>query len=81
MNAVLDRLEQGLRQQHEFNANAAHQLRTPLSVLMTDIDTLKELDVAIRLRADVEHMSRIVSQLLLVAQLETPPSMSTRLSI
>lgn len=71
MNAVLDRLEQGLRQQHEFNANAAHQLRTPLSVLMTDIDTLKELDVAIRLRADVEHMSRILSQLLLVAQLET----------
>jgi signal transduction histidine kinase len=71
MNAVLDRLEQGLQQQREFNANAAHQLRTPLSVLMANVDTLKEPDVANRLRADIEHMSRIVSQLLLIAQLET----------
>lgn len=71
MNAVLDRLEQGLQQQREFNANAAHQLRTPLAVLMANIDALKEPDVANRLRSDVEHMSRIVSQLLLIAQLET----------
>lgn len=71
MNMVLDRLEQGLRRQREFNANAAHQLRTPLSVLMANVDMLKEPDVASQLRPDVEHMSRIVSQLLLVARLET----------
>jgi signal transduction histidine kinase len=71
MNAVLDRLEQGLARQREFNANAAHQLRTPLSVLMANVDTLKETDIASRLRTDVEQMSRIVSQLLLVARLET----------
>lgn len=71
MNAALDRLEQGLQRQREFNANAAHQLRTPLAVLMANVDTLKEEDTANRLRGDVEHMSRIVSQLLLVAQLET----------
>jgi signal transduction histidine kinase len=71
MNSVLDRLEHGLQQQREFNANAAHQLRTPLSILLANLDNLKELEVASRLRTDVEHMSRIVSQLLLVAQLET----------
>lgn len=71
MNAALDHLDQGLQQQREFNANAAHQLRTPLSVLMANVDALNEPEVANRLRTDVEHMSRIVSQLLLVAQLET----------
>jgi signal transduction histidine kinase len=71
MNAALDRLEQGLQHQREFNANAAHQLRTPLAVLMANMDSLKDPDVANRLRTDVEHMSRIVSQLLLVARLET----------
>ena len=71
MNSVLDRLEQGLQHQREFNANAAHQLRTPLAVLLANIETLKNPEVASRLRVDVEHMSRIVSQLLLVARLET----------
>ena len=73
MNSALDHLEQGLQQQREFNANAAHQLRTPLSVLMANMDDLKEPEVANRLRTDVEHMSRIVSQLLLVARLEHSP--------
>lgn len=71
MNGVLDRLEQGLQQQCEFNANAAHQLRTPLAVLMANLDTLTDPKLASRLRIDVEHMSRIVSQLLLLSKLET----------
>jgi signal transduction histidine kinase len=71
MNAALDHLEQGLERQREFNANAAHQLRTPLSVLMANVDGLKDPEIATRLRTDVEQMSRIVSQLLLVARLET----------
>lgn len=73
MNSALDRLEKGLEHQREFNANAAHQLRTPLAALLASIDTLKDSDVADRLRGDVEHMSRIVSQLLFVARLETLP--------
>ena len=61
MNAALDRLDTGLRLQREFNANAAHQLRTPLAVLLANIDALKDPAIADRLRTDVEHMSRIVS--------------------
>ncbi len=71
MNSALEHLEQGLQRQREFNANAAHQLRTPLSVLMANVDALKDPEIANRLRTDVEQMSRIVSQLLLVARLET----------
>jgi len=71
MNSVLERLEQGLRHQREFNANAAHQLRTPLAVLMANIDTLENPEIVNRIRIDVEHMSRIVSQLLMDARLET----------
>ena len=71
MNTALGQLEQGLQQQREFNANAAHQLRTPLAVLMANVDMLKEKEIADQLRPDVEHMSRIVSQLLLAARLET----------
>jgi signal transduction histidine kinase len=71
MNSALDRLEQGLQHQREFNASAAHQLRTPLAVLLANMDAIKDSEMANRLRVDVEHMSHIVSQLLMVARLET----------
>jgi signal transduction histidine kinase len=70
-NRALDRLDEGLTRQREFNANAAHQLRTPLAVLAANIDTMPDSAVAARLRHDVQIMSRIVHQLLLVARLET----------
>lgn len=71
MNSALDRLAQALQHQREFNANAAHQLRTPLAVLRANIDTVDNPQVVNRIRVDVEHMSRIVSQLLLDARLDT----------
>ena len=71
MNVALDRLDEGLQRQREFNANAAHQLRTPLAVLSANIDTMSDATMAAKLRHDVELMGRIVSQLLLVARLET----------
>ena len=71
MNSALDRLAQALRRQREFNANAAHQLRTPLAVLRANIDTVENPRVVNLIRVDVDHMSRIVSQLLADARLET----------
>ena len=70
LNALLDRLELGLDRQREFNANAAHQLRTPLAVLMANVQSLDDPGAVARLTVDVNHMSRIVSQLLLTAQLD-----------
>lgn len=71
MNVALNRFDEGLRRQREFNANAAHQLRTPLAVLTANIDAMSDTATASKLRHDVELMGRIVSQLLLVARLET----------
>ena len=70
VNSALDRLDEGFRRQREFTANAAHQLRTPLAVLAANIDTMADQDAAKPLRGDVDAMSRIVSQLLVVARLE-----------
>lgn len=71
VNNALDRLDEGLRRQREFNANAAHQLRTPLAVLAATIDAMTDSGVAQKLRYDTDVMSRIVNQLLMVARLET----------
>jgi signal transduction histidine kinase len=70
VNSALDRLDEGMQQQREFTANAAHQLRTPLTVLAANIDMMNDAAVAAKLRYDVDLMSRIVTQLLLVARLE-----------
>jgi signal transduction histidine kinase len=71
MNVALDRLGEGLQHQREFNANAAHQLRTPLAVLAANIEAMKDRAAAAKLQHDVDLMSRIVAQLLVVARLET----------
>jgi signal transduction histidine kinase len=71
MNSALDRLAQALQHQREFNANAAHQLRTPLAALRANIDTLENPQFVNSIRVDVDHMSRIVSQLLADARLDT----------
>jgi signal transduction histidine kinase len=70
INAALERLDVGFRMQREFTADAAHELRTPLAILATHLDSLENREVAAALRADVERMSRLVNQLLSVAQLE-----------
>ena len=70
VNAALDRLEDALKAQREFTADAAHELRTPLAVLRTHIDTRLDPDTARELRADVNAAVRILDQLLELAEME-----------
>jgi signal transduction histidine kinase len=70
VNQALDRLDRGFRIQREFTADAAHELRTPLSILRTRVDTLEDQRVAKVLHQDIEAMSRIVGQLLDIAELD-----------
>jgi signal transduction histidine kinase len=71
VNQALDRLEHGFRAQREFAADVAHELRTPLAILRTRIRLLPQKGEAQALERDIESMSRVVSQLLDAAELET----------
>jgi signal transduction histidine kinase len=71
VNQALDRLEQGFQIQREFTADAAHELRTPLAILRARVETLANQQVTTALHQDIEGMSRIVTQLLDIAELET----------
>jgi len=70
VNLALDRLEQGFRIQRDFTADAAHELRTPLSILRTRLDLLEDKKIRQALQRDVEGMAHIISQLLDIAELD-----------
>jgi signal transduction histidine kinase len=71
VNQGLDRLEEAFRIQRDFTADAAHELRTPLSVLRTRLDLLKDRDAIKALQRDVDGMAHVVSQLLEIAELDS----------
>ncbi len=71
INLALDRLEEGFRIQRDFTADAAHELRTPLSILRTRLDTLEDQQIGQALRKDVDGMAHIISQLLDIAELDS----------
>ncbi len=69
------RVEEALRkseQRHRnFAADVAHELRTPLAVLRTNLDNFEETEAVKSLRQDVDSMSRMVTQLLAATRIET----------
>lgn len=67
-NRVIERLEQGYRIQQEFLATAAHELKTPLALIRAQIELMDDGVDRRSLLNDVEHMTRQVQQLLLLAE-------------
>jgi len=70
INALLQKTESMLEQQKQFAANAAHELRTPLAVLLLQISRLPPSEAVDRLKSDVAVMNRVVGQLLRLSQAE-----------
>jgi heavy metal sensor kinase len=76
LNAMLARLERGMEEQHRLVADASHELRTPLAVMRSELDvslrgddlTSAGREVLESAREEVDAMSRIVDNLLLLAQ-------------
>jgi signal transduction histidine kinase len=79
LNSMLDRLADSRANQRSFIADAAHELRSPLASMQTQLDVAARLgeDSAsgADLRAEVERMSELVEDLLVLARLDadSPP--------
>ena len=67
-NRVLERLEQGYRVQQGFLATAAHELKTPLALIRAQIELTDKGGERDSLLSDIQHMTRQVQQLLLLAE-------------
>jgi signal transduction histidine kinase len=67
---TLGRLQTAVQQQRRFTANAAHELRTPLAVLRTRLESLPDTTDRAALLRDTDRMVRLVAQLLAMARLQ-----------
>lgn len=78
LNAMLDRLESGVREKRRLVADASHELRTPLAVMRAELDVSLRGDalpdeareVLESAREEVDSMSRTVDNLLTLAQVD-----------
>jgi signal transduction histidine kinase len=79
LNSMLDRLSASRARQRAFVADAAHELRSPLSSMQTQLEVAERLGegtpVTRDLQADVGRMAALVEDLLVLAQIdrEAPP--------
>lgn len=71
-NAALDRLERTFRLQQELLASAAHELKTPLTLIRGQIELGVDAKSRHQLLQDVSHMGRQVQQLLHLAEASEP---------
>jgi signal transduction histidine kinase len=79
LNAMLDRLATSRARQRDFVADAAHELRSPLASMQTQLDVsehLGEVPQVGDLRAEVARMTRLVEDLLALARLDSDVSPS-----
>ncbi|WP_435870616.1 histidine kinase dimerization/phospho-acceptor domain-containing protein [Micromonospora musae] len=77
LNGMLDRLESARRRQRAFLADAAHELRSPVTNIRTELEVARRLGertdwaaVTDNLLADTERLGRLVNDLLLLARLD-----------
>ncbi|WP_328607080.1 ATP-binding protein [Amycolatopsis sp. NBC_00345] len=74
-NATLDRLQQAMRQQQRFVADASHELRSPLAGLRTWLDIARSHpdqadwpSITDRALGDIDRLQALVADLLLLAE-------------
>ncbi|MCB9078170.1 MAG: HAMP domain-containing protein [Anaerolineaceae bacterium] len=77
-NAMLDRLDRAFQRERQFTADASHELRTPLGLLKTQLslarsrprDTATLLQMMTDMEGDVDRMTHLVEQMLILARVE-----------
>jgi signal transduction histidine kinase len=83
LNNMLDRLEAGRARQREFVGDAAHELRSPLTNMRTQLEVAQRLgpaadwpSVSEDLLTDTQRLARLVDDLLLLARSDGSPRLS-----
>lgn len=78
LNAMLDRLEDGVEEKRRFIADASHELRTPLAVMRSELEVSLEsgdlqpetAELLVSNLEEVDRMSRIIENLLTLARID-----------
>lgn len=79
-NAMVDRLNRSFQQMRSFNADAAHELRTPLSIIRGNTElllrspSLSDREIRSALESDLEELDRlnqIINDMLMLSEAET----------
>ena len=82
LNDMLERISRAFEAQHQFTSNAAHELRTPLALMQTQLDLYAEeqdeipeklSDTMGMIREQTERLSEMVRILLDMSELQTVP--------
>lgn len=68
VNTAFARLQQGYKAQRAFAANVAHEVRTPLAVLHSSVDTIRDIAIRESLKQDVIRLEAIFEQLVDLAR-------------
>ena len=77
-DAVSDRLERSFKAETQFTSDASHELRTPVTVILAECDTLERTQPTAEdyqegmsvIRRQAQQMSRLIGQLLHITRLE-----------
>lgn len=70
VNAMIGKLDRSLTMQKEFTSDVAHQLRTPLAVLLLEVSALPPGDALSHVKRELGDLADLVNQLLRFAQAE-----------
>lgn len=70
INLILGKLDKSLQLQKQFASDAAHELRTPLAVLLLEASQLPPSAARDHIKEDLRELGNLVSELLRFAQAE-----------
>lgn len=87
LNSMFDRLEHSFNQQREFIGNAAHELKTPLTILILGHEEMLSSNLPVHQTQELEkqlsnlnRLNKLVRDLLSIARLEQQDSLQRELT-
>lgn len=81
VNDALGRLDEGYERHKRFLADAAHELRTPIAILQTRLESLPETPGKDRLLEDAARLATLAEQLLDLQRLDQPAAPFARVDL